>query len=313
MSRSLGIRSNHRAAAALAAATLAAGIIVAAGACAPGTPTPPSSEFLVATPDSAFWVRTGVQGVHVRSVPMTLAHYGGRFHEVYVADVDRSFSDAVFDGERVYVRDLQTGDSSLVYDDTAVVKLAAQHARAHPDAVPLGPDDDSPDDPAVTATGETDVVEVRGPYVLLEHRSAFEHDGGSQHDTVRTAVDLRTGRAATSASMARDLASDDPAIIDSLPTTWSRAGYTLLARGDTADGSSVSLVLRDRAMRSWPLFTVSARPRLYWLDAPPVDARTRHALARAFDAAATYDEMVKYVRFSHPLPQHPPARPQRHA
>lgn len=313
MSRSLGIRSNRRSGAARAIAALAAGIAVAAGACAPAASAPPSAEFLVATPDSAFWVRTGGQGVHVRSVPMTLAHFGGHFHEVYVADVDRSFNDAIFDGERVYVRDLQTGDSSLVYDDTAIVKLAAQHARAHPDAVALGPDDDNPDDPAVTATGETDVLEVRGPYALLEHRSTFEHDGGSQHDTVRTAVDLRTGRAATSASMARDLASDDSTIIRALPATWSRAGYTLLARGDTADGSSVSLVLRDRAMRSWPLFTVSAHPRLYWLDKPPVDVRTRNALVRAFDAAASYNEMVKYVRFSRPVPQHARTRPQRHA
>jgi hypothetical protein len=245
---------------------------------------------------------------------MTLAHFDGRFHEVYVADVDRSFNDAVFDGERVYVRDLRTGDSTLVYDDTAVVRLAAQHARLHPDAVPLDPDDDSPREPDVTATGETDVLEVRGPYVLLEHRSAFEHPGGGQHDTVRTAVDLRTGRAATMASMAHDAASSDTAVVRVVPASWSRAGYTLIARGDTTpDGSGVSLVLRDRAMRTWPLFTVSAHPRLYWLDTPPVDAATRTALARAFDAAAAYDEAVKYVRFSRPTLQHARSRPQRHA
>lgn len=257
---------------------------------------PPAAEFLVATADSTYWVRSNASGIHVRAVPMTIAQFGGRFHEVYVADVDRSFDDAVFTGERVYVRDIVTGDSSMVYDDTAVVTLATRHARTHPDAVPLGPDDDTPTDPLVTATGETDLLEVRGPYVLLEHRSAFEHEGGSQHDTVRTAVDLRTGRPASPETMARDAASLDSSVIRTVPRSVTRPGYTLLARGDSTHGN-VSFTLRDGASRSWPLFTVSAHPRVYWLDAPPLDSPTRHALAHAFNDAAAYDEQVKYAAF----------------
>jgi len=279
---------------------------------------PPSAEFIVATPDSTFWVRTGETGIRVRAVPMTLARYGGRFHEVYVADLDRSFEDAVFTGERVYVRDLARGDSTLVYDDTLVLRLADHYARLHPDARPLDPDDDTPSDPAISATGETDLLEVRGPYVLLEHRSSFAHAGDEEDDTVQTAVDLRTGAAATLAALRRDPAVErDSSIVRAVPASWTRRGYTLLARGDSSQGT-VSLTLRDGASRSWPLFSTPPHPRIYWLDVPPVDDATRRALARAFNDAAAYDESVKYVRATprdlHHVPRARPAhgRTRRH-
>ena len=250
----------------------------------------------MATPDSTFWVRSGDGGIRVRAVPMTLARYAGKFHEVYVADLDRSFEDAVFTGERVYVRDLARGDSALVYDDTLVSRLADRYARIHPDARPLAPDDDTPTDPAISATGETDLLGVRGPYVLLEHRSSFEHGNAEQDDTVETAVDLRTGAAASLAMLRRDPAvTRDTSVVRAVPTTWTRQGYTLLARGDSSEGT-VSLTLRDGAKRSWPLFSTPPHPRIYWLDNPPVDPATRRALARAFNDAAAYDESVKYVR-----------------
>ena len=260
--------------------------------------TPPSAEFIVATPDSTFWVRSGDGGIRIRAVPMTLARYAGKFHEVYVADLDRSFEDAVFTGERVYVRDLARGDSALVYDDTLVARLSEHYARLHPDARPLDPDDDTPTDPAITATGETDLLGVRGPYVLLEHRSSFEHGGDEQDDTVETAVDLRTGAAASLATLRRDPAvTRDTSVVRAVPTTWTRSGYTLLARGDSSEGT-VSLTLRDGARRSWPLFSTPPHPRIYWLDDPPVDPATRRALARAFNDAAAYDESVKYVHMT---------------
>lgn len=272
---------------------------------------PPSAEFIVATPDSTFWVRSGAGGIRVRAVPMTLARYGGQFHEVYVADLDRSFEDAVFTGERVYVRDLTRDDSTLVYDDTMVVRLAEHYARAHPDARPLAPDDDTPTDPAITATGETDLLGIRGPYVLLEHRSSFAHAGDEQDDTVQTAVDLRSGAAASLATLRRDPAvTRDTSVVRTVPTTWTREGYSLLARGDSSEGT-VSLTLRDGARRSWPLFSTPPHPRIYWLDHPPVDAATRRALARAFNDAAAYDESVKYVRATPPHVHALHARPVR--
>jgi hypothetical protein len=276
------------------------GLLLFAGfvACSVRGPNPPDAEFLVATADSTFWVRSDAQGIHVQAVPMTLAQFGGRFHEVFVADVDRSYNDAVFTGERVYVRDLQSNDSTMVYDDTAIVNMAQHHARAHPDATPLGPDDDTPTDPEISASGETDVLEVRGPYALLEHRTAYEMPAGGQHDTVHTAVDLRTGAAATEDAMARDSAADDSNVVRALPRTWARNGYTLYARG--LDDGSVSITLRDHSQRSWPLFSVSAHPRVYWLDQPRIGAAARRALIRAFNSAASYDEAVKYVKFVRP-------------
>jgi hypothetical protein len=276
-----------------------AAVALASGAgCFRGTPAPPDAEFLVATADSTFWVRSGAHGIRIKAVPMTLARFDGRFHEVFIADVDRSFDDAVFTGERVYVRDLQTNDSTLVYDDTAVVTMARHHASAYPDATPLGPDDDAPSDPNILATGETDVLEVRGPYALLEHRSEYEMPAGGQHDTVHTAVDLRTGAPATEAAMARDSAAEDSNLVRSVPRSWVRKGYTLYARGD-ADGS-VSITLRDHDRRSWPLFTVGAHPRVYWLDNPPIDTAARRALTRAFNSASSYDEAVKFVKYVRP-------------
>jgi hypothetical protein len=292
-------------------ALVAAAGLVGSVACATRTPDPPDAEFLVATADSTFWVHSGATGIHVKAVPMTLAHFGGRFHEVFIADVDRSFDDAVFTGERVYVRDLQSNDSTLVYDDTAIVTMAAHHARAYPDATPLGPKDETPQDPAISASGETDVLEVRGAYALLEHRTFYEMPAGDMHDTVHTAVDLRTGAAATPADMERDSAAEDSNVVRTVPRSWKRKGYELYARG-VADGS-VSISLRDKSQRAWPLFTVSAHPRIYWLDNPPIDSAARRALVRAFNSAAAYDETVKYVRYVRPVRRPSAVHAMRHA
>lgn len=282
---------------------------------------PPRAEFLVATPDSTYWVSAGRDGVHVRGVPMTIARFGGRFHELYVADLDDSFDDAIFTGERLYMRDLITNDSMLVYDDTAVVRLAARYAREHPNARPLPQDDDdSPEDPDISAQGEIDILDVRGPVVLLEHRSTVEGVTESQSDTTRIALDLHSVRPGVPAQVVlttsprpfgvrgtrggnqenwHDLAPDDvlhdSAAFPKLPYTWQRASYTLIARGDTTDGTT-SLMLRDSAQQLWPVLTTGERPRIYWLDTPAVDLATRNALSHAFNSAAAYDEAVKYVR-----------------
>jgi len=223
---------------------------------------------------------------------MTLAYFDGRFREVYVSDLDRSYNDAVFTGQRVYQRDLETGDSVMVYDDTSIVELAAQHARLRPDARRLAPDEDAPDDPDVTATGETDILGVRGPYVLLEHRSSFQHADAEQDDTVQTAVDLRTGRGVTPGEVDRARGADTT-VIRTLPAVWHRRGFVLLARGSRAD--SVSFSMRDDAGRTWPLLTVSEQPRVYWLDATLATRPVRRALTRAFNAAASYDDDVRYT------------------
>ncbi len=309
MSSRIRTRSLHALQTALAGLALAAlGSIIA---CAGDASDPPDAEFLVATADSTFWIRSGAQGIRIRAVPMTVTRFDGRFHEVFVADLDRSFDDAVFTGERVYVRDLQSNDSTLVYDDTSIVTMAARHARAFPEATPLGADEDTPQDPRISAYGETDVVEVRGPYALLEHRTTYQMNAGSQHDTVRAAVDLRSGSAATQAAMSRDSVRDDSNVARFTPHSWVRNGYTLNVRSD-GDGS-VLLSLHDSHQHTWPLVTVSEHPRVYWLDQPPIDSAARRALRRAFNSAAAYDESVKYVRFIRPMPKAPASHVARRA
>src|SRR5206468_3726919 len=79
---------------------------------------PPAADFVLAAGDSSFWVRSENGTVSVRGAPLELAHVDGRFYEIYVEDDDRSFEDAVLVGQRVYRRDLISGDSLLVYEDT---------------------------------------------------------------------------------------------------------------------------------------------------------------------------------------------------
>jgi hypothetical protein len=256
----------------------------------------PHTEFLVATQDSAFWVQTDAQGIHVRGVPMTLARYDGRFHEVYVANLNKSYPDAVFTGEHLFVRDLMTNDSAMVYEDTIVARSAAHYAKANPASVPLDTSADLPDDPALSVTGETDILDIRGPYVLFEHRSSIQHGDDEQDDTTRTAIDLRSGRTIIAEVHAKDPIAPDSTVVRTLPTTWHRAGYDLVARGDSRQ-DTISFLLRDPLQRTWHVMTVEGHPRLYWLDAPSIDLPTRRALLHAFDGAAIYDGTIKYVRY----------------
>lgn len=271
-------------------------LALAAIACAIPPAPVPRTEFLVATTDSAFWVKTDADGIHVRGVPMTLARYGGRFHEVYVANLNRSYPDAVFSGERLFVRDLMSNDSTMIYEDTAVARLAASYARINPHAELLDTINDAPADPQVSVTGETDVLDIRGPYVLLEHRSSIQHGDAEQDDTTQSAVDLRTGQAVLAEVKAKSTIAQDSTVVGAVPALWHRSGYDLVARGDVKQ-DTISFLVRDPLQRSWHLLTVQGRPRVYWLDAPSVDIDTRRALQRAFNGAAMYDATIKYVRY----------------
>lgn len=233
--------------AARSAATTAGACLVAlaavAAACtgAPGRGAPPpaaasSAEFLVVAGDSTYWVTSGPAGVRVRASPLFLARWGGRLAEVFVADEERAFDDgAWFATQRIYRRDLLTGDSALVFADPAVPRMAARHAAVHPDARLLDPDErpddtEDPDDagahaplaaPAAAAT--VALAASHGPYLSLEQHTetsaALLSDGASDGalggigDTAtgadaapfdevrRRVVDLRTGREAALADL----------------------------------------------------------------------------------------------------------------
>src|SRR5437763_2134524 len=109
---------------------------------------PPRAEFLVATQDSTFWVTTTGSKIGARGAPLTLAQYDGRFFEVFLADDDRSYEDALLVGFRLYRRDLIQGDSTVVFEDSIVPRVAREYAKAHPSAHRLSPDEDGREDPA---------------------------------------------------------------------------------------------------------------------------------------------------------------------
>jgi hypothetical protein len=181
--------------------------LVALGAigCAGGESPPPSEEFLVAAGDSTFWVQTSRAGIRVRGAPITLARIGGRFHEVYVADDDRSFEQAVFVSPRLFRRDLLTGDSVLVWHDTTFDGVVAAYQRRNPEDRPLEPDEDTPDEPRSSNSSELGLIELHGPYLSFEYHSDVDTDDTpAWHATRRGVVDLRNGTQVTIARLFGD-------------------------------------------------------------------------------------------------------------
>jgi hypothetical protein len=172
------------------------------GAAPPPPPPPPAAEFVLSAGDSSFWVASRAGKIRVRGAPLELAVAGGRFYELYVADDDRSYGDAVLVGQKVYRRDLVTGDSVLLFQDTVVSRLARLYGRLHPDDEPLAPNDDPSDEPLWTATSTLDIDEVAGPFVSYSlHIDVERDDAPLWHTSRRGVLDIRTGRPATLAAV----------------------------------------------------------------------------------------------------------------
>lgn len=266
--------------------------------CALPPPPPPVAEFLVSAGDQTYWVRSDNSGLRVRGSPLILARTGGRYYELFVGEVDRSFPRALLSGERVFRRDLATGDSALIFEDTAIVHLAEQYHRQHPSTPALGPDDDPEDDVDITAVGETDILNVLGPYVALEHRLSIDRaaEDDDSDDTTRTVIDLRTGKTVAFDRMLRDSTVQEAAGEGGLVNRrWRHDGYDVVSRYDSVHKAN-TLVLRDRGGREWKLGMVeSSFVQVFWLDKPRIDARTRRALAHAFNDATAYGERIQQV------------------
>jgi hypothetical protein len=176
--------------------------LLVAGGCRahdqPARQAPPTAEFLVAAGDSTYWVRTTPTGVRRRGSSMMLARFGGDFYEVYTADEDRSFYDALFVGQRVYRRDLVSGDSALVYRDTVVPGAERRWASIHPGDAPLQPDEDASEHPVASASADIELLDIHDAYLSLEHHTDIDVGGvRHMHRTVRRVVDLRARHDAT--------------------------------------------------------------------------------------------------------------------
>jgi len=174
-------------------------LFLLAGCGAPGRPpskaaSAPAAEFLVATQDSTYWVRSGDTGVRFRGAPITVALIAGRYYEIFLADDDRSYDDALLVGQRVYRRDLVDGDSALVFEDSVVPRLARQYARAHPSKRPLDPEEEGAENPSTEATAELQLLGVHGPFLSFEYHVDVSLPGADPwHATRRGVLDLRTG------------------------------------------------------------------------------------------------------------------------
>jgi hypothetical protein len=180
---------------------------VLAAACGGGGPPSavPHADLIVATADSSYWVTSGERGLRVRGVPMLLARVDGRFHEIYVADDDRSYFDAILVGQRLWSRDLVRGDSVELFADTLVPRYAKSYAKAHPDDAPLAKDEEAAERPRTTVTAELEVLGVHGPYVSFEYRTDMDVTGertnADRHTARRGVLDVRTGKAVTVAAL----------------------------------------------------------------------------------------------------------------
>jgi acyl-CoA hydrolase len=228
-------------------------------ACRTENVSPPPAEFLLLAGDSTFWVKSGENGVRVRPSAIQLVRYDGRFHEIYTVDDDRSFTDALVIGQRLYRRDLVTGDSVLLYQDTTIAGIAEWYAREHPEDRPLRVDEELPDEPHVSAVSELSVIEHVGPYVSVEHRTdASIADGEGWRSVRREVIDARDGRRVTVRDVAGDTAAsrvfaDGAALftqsLDSvLSSRDSRARVAASALSDfTFDSTSFSVTAVDGA------------------------------------------------------------------
>ena len=191
----------------------------------------PDAELLVISADSTFWVTSTGGAVRVRGVPMLVARVDGTFRELYVADDDRSYVDAVFVGHRLFSRDLERGDSLELHRDTVVQSLASTYGREHPDEAPLGPDDPENDHASVRATGDIEILALHGAFLSFEHHTDVDTRGNElpdahQHAYRRGVLDIRTGRVVALSELFAHRSSDSA--ISAGRDEWRRARDSLL-------------------------------------------------------------------------------------
>ncbi|MFI5309653.1 MAG: hypothetical protein ACHQQ3_00355 [Gemmatimonadales bacterium] len=195
----------------------------------------PAADALVITADSSYWVTSDGKGLRMRGEPILIARLEGRFQELYVADDDRSYYDAVLVGQRIFVRDIIRGDSSEVLADTVVPRLAREYAAAHPNAAPLGADEQGSAKPGTTATVDLEILDVHPPYLSYEYHSDIDVTaprGVDRHASRRGVLDLRTGKAATVAALFGREAADGA--VAAAAGEWNAVRDSILARHDTS-------------------------------------------------------------------------------
>ncbi|MCA0374875.1 MAG: hypothetical protein LCH84_04350 [Gemmatimonadetes bacterium] len=166
------------------------------GDSAPGEALP-TAEFLFAAGDSTYWVRSGGEGMRVRSAPILLTQVDGGLYEIFLSDDGAEYPDASFATVRLWARSLQRRDSVRLFGDTSVMAALTRWQRSHPREAEIDPNDEFvTDDPATIVQDELEILDVHGPYLTFEHLLNMDIDGGPphRHEGRRFVVDVRTGR-----------------------------------------------------------------------------------------------------------------------
>lgn len=184
------------------------GIALLAQACDRPSATPrnapPVAEFLIAAGDSTYWVRSGPDGMRVRSAPILLTNVEGQFYEVYISEDGLDYADASFGIARLWARHLVRGDSLPLFTDSTVLRQAALWKRRHPRENPIDPDDeDMSNDPHTVVAEEIEITDVHGPWLTFTHLLDVDTESGNLHKHVgrRAVVDVRSAREATLAGL----------------------------------------------------------------------------------------------------------------
>jgi len=239
-------------------------LLLAAAACARSPQGPvPRTEFLLANADSTFWVTADVRGIRIRGAPIILGRVGGRFQEIYIADDDHSYYDAVFVGQHIFRRDIISGDSAELLADGEVADLAAKFAREHPDERQLGPDEEGAEHPRTYAAAELRVLEVHGPYASYEHLTDIDITGGTTlHAAHRGVIDLRNGDEMTVTGL---FGERDGARAESLgQAAWRAVRDSLQLGAGTARGDAALRALDHFAFNaaSFSIASLDRRPQV---------------------------------------------------
>lgn len=218
--------------------------------------------------------------------PLILTTANDRFYQVYVGESARSYSDAVFVTEPVFRRDLVTGDSILLLDDSVVGKWEKAYLAVSPEARLLEPDDAADGDVDFAASSEIDILGVIGPYVLYDKRATVERPEYSKTDSSRGALDIRSGQIVALTTVVRDSSLlGAGGTREKHGVKWRHKGYEVVARFDT-ERAETQVLLRNGRGREWSLGYVDSRlPRIFWLDQHRADSKLRIALTAAFDDA----------------------------
>jgi hypothetical protein len=208
---------------------------------------------------------------------------------VYVGELTRSYEDALFTREPIYSRDVLNGSEKLLWEERKVTDWEKTYLQQNPGARMLAPDDEG-GDVLISATAESDILAVVGPYILYDRRVTLERENFQRSDSSRSALDIRTGSTVPLESLVRDSSVlGAGATKEKNDIRWRHSGFDVIARWDDERAES-QVVIRDLRGREWPLGYVTARlPRIFWLDEPRMDSRLRTALSEAFDEARADD------------------------